>query len=160
MELVIRPEMAGDHGDVARVVAAAFESPAHGDLVAALRTGSGARPEMALVAVSEDRVFLLIDPNLNTSKVDVSFLHQQGLVANAIRLLAMSAGEMTARDWLRVDRVNTEIEWRDRLVAEPPQQVADLHVFRLVLESLDLSEPIDESLVKKHLVGQGKAFTC
>ncbi len=80
-------------------------------------------------SLSEDRIFILIDPIMNTSKVDRSFLQPQDLLLpSAKRLVTMSAGEMTARDWLRIDRINTELEWRDGLVEELARTAAALPV--------------------------------
>lgn len=66
--------------------------------------------------ISDDRLFLLIDPNLNTTKQDKDFLIPQSLNKNVFRLMQMALGEIEARDWMRVGRINTQLEWRDNLV--------------------------------------------
>lgn len=54
--MVIRPETPGDAAAVDGVVAAAFASPAHAELVVALRSEPSYRPARALVAVADDEV--------------------------------------------------------------------------------------------------------
>jgi putative acetyltransferase len=55
-DLVVRPEDAGDHEDIARVVATAFRSEAHARLVEAIRASPGFVPALSLVAVRHERV--------------------------------------------------------------------------------------------------------
>lgn len=49
--LTIRPETAADHGAIASVVAAAFDSQAEADLVQRIRDSASYQPDMSLVAV-------------------------------------------------------------------------------------------------------------
>jgi predicted acylesterase/phospholipase RssA len=71
--------------------------------------------------LSRDRVFILIDPNINTSKQDADFVKnaaRHGLLDNIKRLLVMVLGEAEARDWLRVSKFNARLGWRDDLIAQ------------------------------------------
>ena len=76
--------------------------------------------------LSDDRIFILIDPNLNTSQQDLRFTEQQDLATNIHRLIQMAMAEMQARDWLRVGRVNTRLQRRDGLVSELAYMVDSL----------------------------------
>ncbi|MDP6345943.1 MAG: patatin-like phospholipase family protein, partial [Alphaproteobacteria bacterium] len=72
-------------------------------------------------SLSSDRVFILIDPNINTSKQDARYAEnasRPGLFENVKRLLVMALGEAEARDWLRVGRYNARLGWRDELITE------------------------------------------
>jgi len=72
-------------------------------------------------SLSSDRLFILIDPNINTSKQDAEYARddaQHGLFENVKRLLVMALGEAEARDWLRVSKFNARLGWRDELIAE------------------------------------------
>jgi hypothetical protein len=62
------------------------------------------------------RLFILVDPNLNTSLQQQSIAPEGSLQNQLKRILTMIQGESTARDWFRAHRTNTELEWRDQLV--------------------------------------------
>jgi predicted acylesterase/phospholipase RssA len=68
--------------------------------------------------IAPDRAFVLVDANLNRSRHAATFTEREPLLANATRLGAMVRGEATARDWLKSQRVNNEVEWRDRVLAD------------------------------------------
>lgn|GEM_PF-1094429 len=70
------------------------------------------------MSASSDRTFILLDPRLNRSKRDPSFVRPHKLVANALRVVRMIAGEASARDWLRAGRVTQRLSQRDQLAAE------------------------------------------
>jgi putative acetyltransferase len=55
-DVLVRPEEAADHDDIARVVATAFRSEAHARLVEAIRMSSGYIAPLSLVAVRRERV--------------------------------------------------------------------------------------------------------
>ena len=67
---------------------------------------------------SGDRVFLLIDPNLNRSKRDERF-HRQPHFFDLVKRVPLNVwSQSQARDWLRSERINAQARWRDELVAE------------------------------------------
>lgn len=68
--------------------------------------------------IAPDRAFVLVDANLNRSRHAARFTDREALLANATRLAAMVRGEATVRDWLKSQRVNNEVEWRDRVLAD------------------------------------------
>ncbi len=77
--------------------------------------------------LSPCRIFLLVDPNLNSSKQNADFFRPEaapgsflgnGLFANVKRLGEMALAEAEAKDWLRVGRVNTQLAWRDAFVSQ------------------------------------------
>jgi predicted acylesterase/phospholipase RssA len=66
--------------------------------------------------VDPDRLFILIDPNINNS-LRIERIDPDGhLLDHTGRLLTMIFGQSTAQDWLRAHRKNAEIEWRDQFV--------------------------------------------
>ncbi|MFQ5451430.1 MAG: patatin-like phospholipase family protein [Nitrospinaceae bacterium] len=66
--------------------------------------------------LDKDRLFILIDPNINRS------FHEEDVTSSfpfrdyLLRLLVMVYGESNARDWIRASRWNNQIQWRDDLV--------------------------------------------
>ncbi len=79
-------------------------------------------------AVAPNRKFLLVDANLNHSSADSKFNAGEPFLSIAKRLAGMVMGEMGANDWLRAQRVNTEIGWRDELVTHLAGMVRDNEV--------------------------------
>lgn len=63
-----------------------------------------------------DRIFVLVDANLNRSAVDLEIDDTLALLPTAARLLAIVRGEAGANDWIRAQRVNNELEWRDLML--------------------------------------------
>jgi predicted acylesterase/phospholipase RssA len=63
-----------------------------------------------------DRIFVLVDANLNRSSVRLDLDDRLALLPAAGRLLAMVRGEAGANDWVRALRVNNELEWRDLML--------------------------------------------
>ncbi len=63
-----------------------------------------------------DRIFILVDANLNRSAVRLDIDDTLALLPTAARLLGMVRGEAGANDWVRALRVNNELEWRDLLL--------------------------------------------
>ena len=62
-----------------------------------------------------DRLHLLIDPFVNTSARRDGFGPDQELVAIAGRLAAAIRGQASAKDFLKAERRNSELEWTDRV---------------------------------------------
>ena len=75
--------------------------------------------------IAPDRAFVLVDANLNRSRHAVTFTEHEPLLANATRLGAMVRGEATVRDWLKSQRVNNEVAWRDRILIDLVAMVRD-----------------------------------
>jgi predicted acylesterase/phospholipase RssA len=82
--------------------------------------------QLALLAdngeLDEGRKFLLVDANLNRSAAS-DFVESEPLLSTALRLMSIVEGEISANDWLRAQRVNQEIEWRDSLLVHLEQMV-------------------------------------
>jgi predicted acylesterase/phospholipase RssA len=107
--------------------------------------------EQAAVAddgsIDPERIFILVDPHINTS-LHARVVDPDGKLQDHVRrIFTMIRGESTARDWLRANRTNTEIAWRDRLIhdlarvldeATLPNEQALVHEFK------DLSTSIVE----------------
>lgn len=64
-----------------------------------------------------NRIFLLVDPRINASQHSPDVSPADPLIKHVKRLATMVLGESSARDWLRAQRVNTQIEWRDELAS-------------------------------------------
>jgi predicted acylesterase/phospholipase RssA len=75
--------------------------------------------------IAPDRAFVLVDANLNRSRHAATFTEREPLLANATRLGAMVRGEATVLDWLKSQRVNNEVEWRDRVLVDLVAMVRD-----------------------------------
>ena len=78
-----------------------------------------------------ERVFLLVDANLNKSGHDSEFGPDASLIATVKRLFGILRGEASANDWLRARRLNNQIAWRDALF---------IHLVEIV-KSNELSDP-------------------
>ncbi|ACY17514.1 patatin-like phospholipase family protein [Haliangium ochraceum] len=68
--------------------------------------------------IEPDRIFLLVDPNINASNHVSEILLDDSITKHALRMGQMLLGESTAREWLRANRTNVDIEWRDHLVSQ------------------------------------------
>lgn len=86
------------------------------------------------------RKFLLVDANLNGSKHDPNFSKESTLPETVLRTLVVLLGESSALDWLKAQRFNNEVGWRDDflealagLVKET--EVADPQAFLDTLEA-------------------------
>jgi hypothetical protein len=101
-----------------------------------------------------DRLFILIDPNMNEWRIKSDISPDDGLHKHIKRMGEMIFGESTARDWLRAHEKNTEIEWRDQLVQAlghlmksdsfvPEQQFAD--EFKGIAEAIVTQKHVLES---------------
>lgn len=66
--------------------------------------------------IDEERLFLLIDPQIDRSRA-AEIDPEETLRRHVLRLVAIVVGESQARDWLRTERVNRELRWRDELVS-------------------------------------------
>lgn len=75
-----------------------------------------------------DRLFILVDPNLNRSTHDPAFSGDTDMADTARRVVTAVLGEATANDWLRALRRNNEVEWRDRLVATVGQMIGEIRL--------------------------------
>lgn len=75
--------------------------------------------------IAPDRAFILVDANLNRSRHVATFTEREPFLANATRLAAMVRGEATVRDWLKSQRVNNEVAWRDRVLNDLVSMVRD-----------------------------------
>src|SRR5687767_11625623 len=75
--------------------------------------------------IAPDRAFILVDANLNRSRHAATFTEREPLLANATRLGAMVRGEAAVRDWLKSQRVNNEVAWRDRVLSDLTAMVRD-----------------------------------
>ncbi|MEO1366467.1 MAG: patatin-like phospholipase family protein, partial [Acidobacteriota bacterium] len=71
-----------------------------------------------------ERLYVLIDPFINTSKHRADLTPDDRLVDITMRLVTMIRGESTARDWLRAERINDQLRWRRGLVDELRSLVA------------------------------------
>lgn len=78
--------------------------------------------------VASDRLFLLVDANLNRARHDPDIGPDTGLGATGMRLATAMMGEATANDWLKALRRNNEVDWRDRLVGTLAELVRTLEV--------------------------------
>lgn len=72
-----------------------------------------------------ERVFLLVDANLNGSLYDRDFNPRASLTTLGRRLLTSLRGESAANDWLRALRVNNQIAWRELLLDSLVRMVAE-----------------------------------
>jgi hypothetical protein len=63
-----------------------------------------------------ERLFIVIDPNINKSLSMPQIDPDDTLDKHIKRMVTMIFGESIARDWLRANRKNTELEWRDQSV--------------------------------------------
>ena len=68
--------------------------------------------------VDPRRVFVLVDPSVNRSYHNPYIDLGAPLEKHLLQMLGMIQGESIALDWLRTNRVNVEIGWRDNLVGE------------------------------------------
>ena len=68
--------------------------------------------------IDPDRLFILVDPNINQSRHAPEVRADDPLEKLVGRMAYMVRGESTARDWLRTTMVNVEISWRDQLLEE------------------------------------------
>lgn len=75
--------------------------------------------------IAPDRAFILVDANLNRSRHAATFTEREPLLSNATRLASMVRGEATVRDWLKSQRVNNEVAWRDRVLTDLVAMVRD-----------------------------------
>ena len=77
---------------------------------------------------SPNRVFVLIDPNINQSRTNehywsctpqthARFNPDTTMPNNLLRLVAMVYGEAQARDWMRTTRVTEQLRWRNDIVS-------------------------------------------
>jgi len=66
-------------------------------------------------AVDPERLFIVIDPNSNQSGHKPEINSQISLPDYVMRLVSMIRGESVALDWMRANRRNVELEWRDTL---------------------------------------------
>ena len=73
------------------------------------------------------RLFILVDPNLNTSLQQQIIDPDDSLPNQLKRMLTMVHGESMARDWFRAHRKNTEIEWRNQFVQMLAQVLEAIH---------------------------------
>lgn len=99
--------------------------------------------------LSDDRIFILIDPNLGASLQDTSFTEPQPFHKNAFRLIKQIMGESQGKDWLKMDGINTKIEWKDRYVARFPSFINSLEKETLEEELASTKAQIEEILEKK-----------
>lgn len=100
------------------------------------------------------RLFILVDPNLNTSLLQTAIDPDDSLQNHLKRMLTMIQGESTARDWFRAHRKNTEIEWRNQLVrifAQLLESAPDSQVQQLARSLTELTKTIIEH--KRSLFG-------
>lgn len=70
--------------------------------------GTPERPGLDLT-----RKFLLVDANLNGSKRDPNFSKDSTLPETVLRTLVVLLSESSALDWLKAQRFNNEVGWRD-----------------------------------------------
>jgi predicted acylesterase/phospholipase RssA len=63
-----------------------------------------------------ERVFILVDANLNGSKYDETFGPEASLLGTVHRLFGILRAEAAANDWLKSRRLDTQIAWRDALL--------------------------------------------
>lgn len=80
--------------------------------------------------IDPDRLFILVDPNLNRPAHDAAFSDEAPLLDTAKRLAVAMTGEATANDWLKALRRNNEVGWRDRMVETMAAMVLDIRVER------------------------------
>lgn len=63
-----------------------------------------------------NRLFLFIDPNLNTSDQNLNFTEPQPFMAQLSRLFQMIFGQAVAKEWLQISATNDQLKWRDQTV--------------------------------------------
>ncbi len=78
--------------------------------------------------LAADRVFLLVDANLNRSAHDPAFDGASPLWRIGLRVATAVRGEAAANDWLEALRKNNEVSWRDGLVHQMAGMVRALEV--------------------------------
>lgn len=71
------------------------------------------------------RKFLLVDANLNRSAADATFNHRRSFAQIVARVAGVVLAERGANDWLRAQRVNNEIGWRDTFIVHLAAMVRD-----------------------------------
>jgi predicted acylesterase/phospholipase RssA len=80
--------------------------------------------------IDPQRVFLLVDPSVNRSYHSSDIDLNAPLEAHFVQMLNMIQGESMARDWLRTNRVNVELGWRDDLVSELARMIRSSSIER------------------------------
>ncbi len=122
-----------------------------------LRAAIGLAREIDGGQVDPERVFLLVDPNLNRSSHDAAFGDEASMSATALRLLGALRGESSANDWLAAVRKNNEIAWRDLLLDRIADLVRDQELSEPEAFLADLEEA-GEAVVeeKRRLFGKGR----
>lgn len=108
-------------------------------------------------SLEPDRVFLLVDAHLNSSAHDPDLDDQAPLPVTAKRLMAMVRGEAAANDWLRSQRLDNQIAWRDELLDQLVEMVERNELARPDLLGGQLRD-VAESIVarKRELLGSGR----
>ncbi|MCZ6806033.1 MAG: patatin-like phospholipase family protein, partial [Deltaproteobacteria bacterium] len=86
------------------------------------------------------RKFLLVDANLNGSKHDPNFSKESTLPETVLRTLVVLLGDSSALDWLKAQRFNNEVGWRDDFLEAlaglvKVTDVADAQAFLSTLEA-------------------------
>jgi hypothetical protein len=86
------------------------------------------------------RKFLLVDANLNGSKHDPNFRKESTLPETVLRTLLVLLGDSSALDWLKAQRFNNEVGWRDDFLEAlaglvKVTDVADAQAFLSTLEA-------------------------
>ncbi len=65
--------------------------------------------------INEDRIFILIDPNMNKSKQQTLFSHERNrspdLITNAMRCVDAVCSEASNEDWKHINKVNRQLQW-------------------------------------------------
>lgn len=108
-------------------------------------------------SLDPDRVFLLVDANLNCSAHDPTIDDEAPLPLTAKRLFGMIQGEASANDWLRSQRLDNQIAWRDALLDQLVEMVDRNELSRPDLLRSQL-RGVAESIVdeKRELLGSGR----
>jgi predicted acylesterase/phospholipase RssA len=102
--------------------------------------------------ISPDRAFVLVDANLNRSRHAARFTEREPLLANAMRLASMVRGEATVRDWLKSQRVNNEVAWRDLVLEDLVAMVRDNRIENGEAFSASLERTAGEIVATKRAI--------
>ena len=102
--------------------------------------------------IASDRAFVLVDANLNRSRHAATFTEHEPLLANATRLGAMVRGEATVRDWLKSQRVNNEVEWRDLVLTDLVAMVRENRLDDAAAFSASLYRTASEIIATKRAI--------
>ncbi|MFQ5799456.1 MAG: hypothetical protein ACE5H0_12310, partial [Bacteroidota bacterium] len=96
-----------------------------------------------------NRKYILVDSTLNQSSADYSLPSGISLLAQGKRLLGMIYGEAQAKDWIRAQKTNTQLKWRDQLLERLAQLITSLDSSQTDLLNTELDRMAKEIVALK-----------